>query len=324
MTKRFSQHDSPFSDSSTACGTGSKCKCCAAIRKAREQEQFDPLPNWNSPLTPGVQLASISYGNDGANLRVELAEDWSRMFEQLPVIGTALVMTRNSGAILGKRMTYPKLAVTSGGDKAAGGEAGLLLEFRHFSRAHAIHQRRESGHLFGVEFTDHAGNIVHRFTLTPDSDMDEFFGWVRLHQACTAHRASPYRQEENDHPLPGRMLDRRECDQGVLSSIVATSVDRAVPLRATVRSAAVTQRANVRPVSLQPSDDWWFLSDDETGLHFHPDRFTSISLERHAQEYDGARTLLRAVTDDGVSALVLEAARPDFESVWRELLETVA
>jgi hypothetical protein len=45
------------------------------------------------------------------------------MFEQLPLVGDGLVMTRNEVAILGRRMTFPELAFTAheikGGPQAA-------------------------------------------------------------------------------------------------------------------------------------------------------------------------------------------------------------
>lgn len=323
MMKRFSQLVSAFSDASAACENGAGCKCCAAISKAREQALYDPLPDWNSPLTPGVQLSNLSHSEDKSNLRVDLAEDWARMFQQLPAIGPALVMTRNGGAVLGRRMAYPDLAITSGGCKAASGEGGLLLEFGNFGMARALHRRRQIGHLFGVEFTDHADNIIHRFTLTPESDMDEFFAWVRLHQACSAHWPDPLFSEDDHAAIRDRTLLWRQCDGDALTSIVAATVDRGIPLRATVRNSAVTQRVDMAPVSLQPSDEWWFISDDETGLHFYPDYFTNIILDKHAGEHGGTRIVLKAITGDGTPGLLLEASQPAAEDAWRELLEAV-
>jgi hypothetical protein len=36
------------------CQKDAECKFCAALRRARELELFDPLPELLSPLTPGV------------------------------------------------------------------------------------------------------------------------------------------------------------------------------------------------------------------------------------------------------------------------------
>jgi putative heme degradation protein len=323
MIKRFNLPASEHSDSfARDCGTGEECKCCAAAWRAREQALFDPLPEWNSPLTPGIQLTNISHSDDGANLQVDLSRDWTRMFEQLPSIGSVLVMTRNAGAILGRRMIYPALMTTRGRAKAASCEGGLFIEFRNLERALAMHLRRETGHVFGVEFSDHSGKVIHRFTLTPASDMDEFFGWVRLHQVCRADRIAPLREEEGHAWHRERAFHWRECDGDTLTSIIAASADRAVPVRATVRSSAVTQIAEIKPLSLQPSDDWWFLSDDESGLHFHPGHFVQITLEQHVAEHGERRAVLRAVTEDGISTLLLEAAGRESEGAWRNVLET--
>ena len=95
MKRRFHLPDSTHVDYRNAkCAGDIHCRCCAATDAAREQGIFDSLPEWNSPLTPGVQLTNLSHSEDGANLRVDLAAYWGRMFEQLSAIGSALIMTR--------------------------------------------------------------------------------------------------------------------------------------------------------------------------------------------------------------------------------------
>jgi hypothetical protein len=107
----------PFTEVSfTSENAGAKnveCEFCAALRRARELEVFDPLPQLCSPLTPGVQLANLSY--DWQILRVALDTQWKRMFEQLPLAGEALVMTRNQAAprtnhdLSGTRIHSPRI-----------------------------------------------------------------------------------------------------------------------------------------------------------------------------------------------------------------------
>ena len=63
-----------------ACDKGAECKFCAALQRARELELFDPLEELCSPLTPGVQLVNLSHSEDGQTLRVNLGDDWKRMF----------------------------------------------------------------------------------------------------------------------------------------------------------------------------------------------------------------------------------------------------
>ena len=60
MIQRFyrpSTEGSPTTEK--ACGQDAECKFCAALRRARELELFDPLPELCSPLTPGVQLVKL-------------------------------------------------------------------------------------------------------------------------------------------------------------------------------------------------------------------------------------------------------------------------
>jgi putative heme degradation protein len=308
MTQRFRRSFTPLTSPTTkTCAPGPECPCCAAIRHARQSALFDPLPGLCSPLTPGVQLVNVGHSDDGRDVRVDLSEDWARMFGQLTGMGLGLVMTRNAAAILGRSMPYPALNITTGGSKGAGGDGGLWLDFRQLGAARAVHMRRETGHMFGVEFADEAGHVVHRFTLTPQSEMDEFFAWVRLHQACTAHPPARWLDEE-EPPLQDAAETMRQCDGGALVSVVAACLDRAVPLRVTVRGAAATQRAEFVPKMLRPSAEWWFASDDVTGLHFQPDLVTNVSIEQQPRDEGEGRTALRAMVEDGSTALILEAA----------------
>ena len=56
------------------------------------------------------------------------------MFEQLPLIGEGLVMTRNEAAILGRRMTFPDLAFTAHGIKGASERGGSASNHRQDPR----------------------------------------------------------------------------------------------------------------------------------------------------------------------------------------------
>lgn len=303
-----------------------ECRCCESTRLARAHSLFDPLPEWCSPLTPGVQFVNLSHSEDGRNLRVDLCADRKRMFSQLSMAGEGLLMTRNEAAIVGRRMAYPDLAVTRGGRKGASGDGGIWVNFQHLGTAHAIHHRRDTGHVFGVEFADDSGQIVHRFTLTPASNMDEFFAWVRLHQACAAHIPEGFleRESEGEALQSNRSHLVRTCDSGGLLSVLAGCIDRKLPLRVTVRGTAVTQRVEFTPASLQPSDSWWFLSNDETGVHVHPESLPEVSVEEHVHPSDRNTISLRASLADGTTALVLEAGCSDAEDAWCDLLSAMA
>ncbi|MDB6153250.1 MAG: hypothetical protein JWL90_1703, partial [Chthoniobacteraceae bacterium] len=199
MIQRFSRSFPGFTSAiAKKCGNEPEWQCCALIQRTRELALFDPLPEWCSPLTPGMQLVNISHSEDGRHLRVNLGTDWARMFEHLVVAKAGLLMTRNAVAILERRMKYPALSVTSGGGKGASGHGGLWVNFGRLDAARAVHMREKTGHLFGVEFANAAGQIVHRFTLTKESDMDEFFAWARLHQACAAHPAASWLEETEE------------------------------------------------------------------------------------------------------------------------------
>jgi hypothetical protein len=306
----------------SGCSSGATCRCCEARNRARAIALFDALPEWNSPLTAGIQLANLSHSDDGLVLWADLGADWARMFSTLRLAGTGLVMTRNEAAILGNRTVLPPLHLASNGAKAAGDGGRLLVDFRHLATARAVHIRRSIGHVFGVEFTDAAGHTIHRFTLTPESDMDEFFAWVRLHQACSAHSSEVWTDDEEADPtMPSRPAHfLQECDGEALELIVSACIDRAIPLRAAVRNVAVTQRAEFIPRALQVTDEWRFASDDTHGLHFQPNGFGQVSLE--ALPCQSRR--LRAIPADGAGSLVLEAGSPAAEDSWRLILETLA
>jgi hypothetical protein len=294
-----------------ACAQDEECKFCATLRRTRELELFDPLPELCSPLTPGVQLVNLSHSSDGRLVSAKLGGLWKRMFEQLPLIGEGLVMTRNEAAILGRRMMFPELAFTTHGIKGASEQGGLWFDFRSLGAARAMHLRCESGHIFGVEFDSMAGQTIHRFTALPSSDLDALFGWVRLHQACSEDLIAGPAFEEAEICTGESAMGQASC-AGAIVSMLSACCERGVGLRATVQNSAVVQRAHFIPQALQPTGDWWFVCDEEVGLHFCPAQFTHAKAVPQLDDC-WPRLLFYTPSDAQRPALILEpnGPRPD-------------
>jgi hypothetical protein len=311
---RASNEGSPNADE--VCGRDAKCKFCATLHRARELELFDPLPELCSPLTPGVQLVNLSSSDYGQILHVHLGRHWKRMFEQLPLIGEGLVMTRNEAAILGRRMIFPELAFTTRETKGASGQGGLWFDFRALGAARAVHLRCESGHIFGIEFADAGGATIHRFTATKASNLDNFLGWVRLHQACSGRGSAPGE--------PGRRSDGPSSSAGgALVSLFAAWRKQRLRVQATVHTSAVVQRAHFIPESLQAVEDWWFVSDDLVGLHFCATQLTHARIDKPVNGRE-PRLLFHSHPDAPEPALVLELNDETQADTWCELLHCIA
>jgi putative heme degradation protein len=310
---RPSNEGSPTAEE--ACSGNVKCKFCAILHRARELEPFDPLPELCSPLTPGVQRVNLSYSDDGQILHVHLGRDWKRMFEQLPLIGEGVVMTRNEAAILGRRMTFPELAFTTRGTKGASGQGGLWFDFRALAAARAVHLRCESGHIFGIEFADATGATIHRFTATKASDLDSFLCWVRLHQACSGRRSAAGEQE--------RRLKVPTGDGDALVPLFVACCEHRLRVNAAVHTSAVVQRACFIPQSLQAVDDWWFVSDDLVGLHFCTAQLTRARIDRRLSGRD-PRLRFYSHAKAPETALVLESSDESQAGTWRELVQSIA
>ncbi len=274
------------------------------------------LPEWSSPLTPGIQLSNLSYSHDKLTLRAELGNDWPRMLGQLPGVGEGLMMTRNEAAILGRRMTYPKLEPTSSITKGANAEGGLWVNFRALGGAHALHTRREGGHIFGMELKDSQGRMVHRFTLTQESDLNEFCGWVRLHQECEAH-VPDWICGMQEPAIESSFSPGIEYGGGseIIESLIAACMEKEICLCATVRTPSVTQRASFVPASLRPTDGWWFASNDEVGLHFRAELLPHLSIENMS---NGGLPALRCATNEDACMLRLELGDPGQAAAWRK------
>jgi hypothetical protein len=237
------------------------------------------------------------------------------MFEQLPLIGAGLVMTRNEAAILGRRMIFPELAFTTRGTKGASGQGGLWFDFRALSAARAVHLRCESGHIFGIEFADLDGVTIHRFTATKASNLDNFLGWVRLHQACSGRGSATGE--------PGRRSDAPATGGDALVSLFDACCEQRLKVQATVHTSAVVQRAHFIPQSLQAVEDWWFVSDDLVGLHFCAAQLTHARIDRRLNGRE-PRLLFRGHPDDPEPALVLELSDETQAVTWCELLHCIA
>jgi putative heme degradation protein len=262
-----------------------------------------------------VQLVNLSWSADGQLLHVHLGRHWKRMFEQLPLIGEGLVMTRNESAILGRRMTFPELAFTTRGTKGASGQGGLWFDFRTLSTARAVHLRCESGHIFGIEFADATGATVHRLTATKASNLDNLLGWVRLHQACSGRGSAAGE--------PGRRLNGPANGGGSLIQLFAACCEHRLRVQATVHTSAVVQRAHFIPQSLQAVEDWWFVCDDLVGLHFCAAQLTHPRITRGINGR-GPRLLFYHHADAPEAALTLESNDQQQAVSWRELLRSVA
>lgn len=282
---------------------------------------WDMLPEWNSPLTPGVQLVNMSHSEDWLALQIDLSHDWPRMLRHLTAVGSGLVMTRNEVAILGRRMRYPDFEWTAGRSKGADAQGGVWMNYRALGGARAMHTRRETGHVFGAEFRDSDGKIVHRYTLTPDSDLNEFCGWVRLHQACAAHVPEMGGVfEESDFAASGHAGTSYGGGSELIENLLGLCLENGVTVQVVVGTPAVTQRATFIPESLRPTDGWWFASSDDVGLHFRGDLFTQIVTE---QSEMAEWPSVRCVTADQACALRIELGDPAQAVVWRQLMEAI-
>ncbi len=314
------------------------CKCCAALERAREGALFDALREYQSPLTPDIQEANLGASADGTMLKAKMGRDWKRMFEQLPGIGMGLMMTRNEAAILGRHKAFPALAFTAGGSKGADAESGLWWDFRGLGAAHAVHLRAGNRNIFGVEFTDARGEIIHRFTATQESNLEVFFNWARLHQACPAGDAAE--RVASRHALSfGKTGMVSACDaacresgvgaidvdadKDALISLAAACCKHGIEMEAAVSNDAVTQRVRFTPKSLLQVEEWWFVSNDTAGLHFLPEEFIRVEI---VESIGGAGTQwsLHCHTADRESALVLACGNLEQYPAWCEILHAFA
>jgi hypothetical protein len=101
---------------------------------------------------------------------------------------------------------------------------------------------------FGVEFADGAGRPIHQFTAMPSSNLDMFFGWVRLHQRCSEDRGCNARPafEENGSSIGQTTTNQAKC-AGALLAILSACCQRGLRVRATVQNSAIVQRAHFSP-----------------------------------------------------------------------------
>lgn len=313
MSKRPSQSSNT---SDEICRQAAGCKCCEAIRRARECAPFDLFPEWRSPLTPGIQLVNLSRSEDRRTLRVDLGRDWRRMLAQLSMVGTGLLVTRNAATGLRERRACRPTDAAPG---AAAGPHSLCFDVAEFSIARATHSRWETGNLFGVEFCDGEGKAVHGFKLIPESDFDVFFDWVRLHQACSVDDPEPLPYPVSA-PAKERMIGSRVSDPGAVISVLAACCERLVAIEATIYTRGVQHRATFTPDALEREDHWWLVSDEVTGLHFDPALFTRVVVE----ELESSGFRLRCETEEFECAMRLGAGADTPRETWNEILRTLA
>jgi hypothetical protein len=248
------------------------------------------------------------------SLQAILRSDWPRLLSQLPAIGSGLMMSGNGAVTLCSRQPYPLLHFAAcGKSTGADAEAGLWLDRRGLGAARAVHSRQRGANFFKIEFADTAGRIVHRFDPTPESNLDKFFAWLRLHQAFAAEPC-PAECAENPVLDPGS----QRGDTALLVAVLKQCNQRAIALRATVSAGPVTQRAVFTPRSLQPVDDWWFVSNCTAGLHFLAPSITQVRVSPPLGEKYFAAPALHADSANG--SLTLEMGNHAQAAEWNAIV----
>lgn len=265
----------------------------------------------------------------------DLGSDWAKMFSQLPPLGSCMVATRNAAAILQRRTRYPSLTTTVGGDKGAGG--GLWLDFRLLGSARALHLRRESGHLFGIEILDESGWCVHTITMTDESDLDAFFDWVRLHQACAAQHKHTWPSANRGDATSAAAAAAGATGPSMttvntshhtitvpLMDILEDCVRHRFPLQVTVPGSAAVHRLEFTTEWIHTDGDWSVLAGEETAFHFHSHLRGGTTMQEDLQREGQSKLILHAITDSARTVAHISVADPALEPAWNACIARLA
>jgi len=290
------------------------CTCCSARHSAISSDYFDLTHDRFRP----VASSTPAWIAGNCTLQTTLRSDWPRLLSQLSTVGPGLMMSGNPAATLCSRHPYPMLHFAAR-TRAANSEAGLWLDHTALGAARVTHSRRGKTNFLNVEFADTAGRTVHRFDLTPDSNLEAFFHWMRLNQASAPHAllSGCAGTETTVEPVPPLA---QPADSSLLVAVLTQCKRRAISIRATVLAGPVIQRVLFTPKSVQPVDDSLFASNEFAGLHLHRESITQLKITPPLGEKYFASPALHLDTTDGPSAVVLEMGNSAQAAEWNSVV----
>ncbi len=145
------------------------------LRKERKMRHRDAAQELGVP--EGAAIAA-AVGARGSLRAVRLKGPWPEMFEQVPMLGPVLALTRNETTVHEKTGQYEDMSHQGLVGLALGPAIDLRIFYLRWKQAYAVTEDSDKGEQRSLQVYDAQGNAVHKVFLRPESDLTAWFSFV--------------------------------------------------------------------------------------------------------------------------------------------------
>jgi putative hemin transport protein len=151
-----------------------------ALRRERKLRHRDAASA--AGATEGEAIAA-AVGRTGALGAVRLQGPWPEMFEQLPLLGPVMALTRNETTVHEKTGRYTEMSHEGLVGLALGPEIDLRIFYMRWSQAYAVSEETSTGLQRSLQIYSAHGEAIHKVFLRETSDLE---GWMAFVDANAA------------------------------------------------------------------------------------------------------------------------------------------
>lgn len=241
-------------------------------------------------ITRGVLEENIKYQSD-QQTGILLWDQWLALLRDASHLGSVLISSRNSHAILGEFGVFPELI--AGPDEGSAMDAGrsLLFDFASWYQAMAWSECRAHGRLYKIEVVDASAQPFFRLSLTQDSDRDRFLELVQTHQSWGLQ----WEASRALQPMPGDASCIPSSAAGWTHSLEPgefwNMLDELCFARASVEihasSAGASQSVRFPVCAVQEMQEWLFLSGTHACAHLRLNDLAALRWSGPPSEMNG-------------------------------------
>jgi putative heme degradation protein len=272
-----------------------------------------------NPLVASVLRENVQLS--GGRATIGLWGSWPFLLGEVPSFGRVLTISRNSYAVLGSIAEYPEVVSVPCGNRGRAVDGSLEFDFACWQRGVAIVESRPGGSLYAVEFSDCAGEVVHKICLTEESDFEAFRGWVELNQACGGEaecegmRHASWLENALLLSASGAEVLRVEA----LSICMQLVTAKRLEFQVIAENDAAVQAVRIAPTGFCKNVQWIFAGDETSGVHVRIDRLAEVYLDEV-----GESLALKACDPEGHLVCALVAADETDAGAWNKQLREIA
>lgn len=176
-----------------------------ALRRSRKLRHRDAA---HALGVSECEAVAAAVGRRGDCSAVRLAGPWPHVFEQMPLLGFVMALTRNDCTVHEKTGRFEHMSHDGQVGLALGMDIDLRIFYARWAHGYAVSEQTAQGAQRSLQFFDAQGTAIHKVFLREGADLAAWMDFVERHQHADqspgqrvespAAPAAPLRDEEID------------------------------------------------------------------------------------------------------------------------------